>query len=309
MPTPGSVLIVVVNWRDYNSTERLTGSLLRLDYPNREIVIVDNNSRDGSFEKLTSAFPDLVVLANPVNNGYAGGINLALREMAYENYDYVLILNDDLIVEPYALTELVNVASGNDRIGIVSPKIKVLNTNRFEHAGCLLDLKSGKPILRGAGKEDVGQFDRNAVVDYTGIGLVRSKVFKEVGAMDESYFLYGEDSDFCLRAKSAGFSTVYAYKALFWNTNVPSRLGVTYYPQKLYYITRNNFLLLRKFGTPGEMLSQTLLKTFGMWTYILLFVREYPIRKFPGLMKAYLLGLFDGIKILIGGAKKARRRY
>jgi GT2 family glycosyltransferase len=117
------VSIIILTWNSYDVTRDCLLSLRKIDYPAFEVVLVDNGSVDGSGQKLAQNFPEVRVILNDKNLGFTGGANVGMRDVLARGTNYLLLLNNDTIVAPNFVTELVRVAERDERIGMVSPKI------------------------------------------------------------------------------------------------------------------------------------------------------------------------------------------
>jgi len=207
------VYIILVNWNGKNDTLECLSSLQKVSYSNFKILVVDNASHDGSVEAIRTDFPNVELLVNKENLRFAGGNNIGIQYALQNNADYILLLNNDTTVEPNFLSELIIVAGNQNEIGIVGAKIFYYTDNkRIWFAGGTINLKTGITKHRGIRTIDVGQFNNEEEVGYiTGCCmLVKREVIDKIGMLDESYFIYGEDADWCLRAKKVGFKLMYA---------------------------------------------------------------------------------------------------
>src|SRR3990172_7762179 len=113
------VYIVVVNWNGWQHTVRCLDSLRRLDYPNYRVIVVDNGSTDGSRERIRAAHPDTELVEAEKNFGFGGGANIGIRAALDSGTDYVWVLNNDIVVEPHTLDELISVAGSRSGVGVV----------------------------------------------------------------------------------------------------------------------------------------------------------------------------------------------
>src|SRR5205823_1889527 len=111
--------IIILNWNSYQVTSECLLSLRKLNYPNTEIVLVDNGSSDDSADRLQNEFPEIRVLRNPENLGFPGGNNVGIRYVLDRGADYLLLLNNDTVVQPDFLRELVQVAESDATIGLL----------------------------------------------------------------------------------------------------------------------------------------------------------------------------------------------
>src|SRR3990167_11533055 len=201
------IAIIVLNYKGLEDTLSCLDSLRRIKRNNFniEIIVVDNGSGDGSKEALSN-FRDIRLIALEKNLGYSGGNNVGIKEAIKRNSNYLLILNNDTLVDSNLLTELVNGVKKGD---IISPKIYFergfeFHKNRYEksdlgkviwYAGGEIDWQNVIGIHKGVDEVDKGQFARSSQIDYaTGACMfVKSKVFQEISLFDEKYFLYLED--------------------------------------------------------------------------------------------------------------------
>jgi len=223
-----------------------------------EIIVVDNNSTDGSQITLPKE-RGIKFMQNEKNLGFSGGNNRGIKYALEKNVDYVLILNNDTVVDENFLVNLVN----NKNADISSPKIYFEKGFEFHkdrytekqlgeviwYAGGNIDWQNiiGKHI--GVDEVDNGQFSKSREVDFaTGACmLVKREVFEKIGYFDEKYFLYLEDMDFCVRAKKAGFKILFEPKAVVWHKNAAS-IGGSGSNLQDYYFTKSRLLFALKFA-------------------------------------------------------------
>jgi len=242
-----SVAIVVLNWNGREDTLACLASLSRCDYPALTIIVVDNGSTDDSVAAVRVAFPHLTVLETGRNLGYVGGNNLGLEYARRLPADYMLLLNNDTEVAPDFLSRLVEVAESNPRIGIVGPFIYYQSLpTRFWSVGGGIDWRRGHTWMLGEGQEDSGQFGVAPFsVDFiTGCALlIKSAVLDRIGLLEERFFAYYEDTEWCVRARRMGYETMTVPGAKVWHKITPV---ARYASNSLaYYLTRNRLLFLR----------------------------------------------------------------
>lgn len=271
------IAIVVLNYNGLDNTLTCLDSARRLDKDNLqiEIIVVDNASSDGSQEAL-SKLRDIHLITIQENSGYTGGNNIGITTALKRGAKYVLILNNDTIVEKNLILALMG---SIDEADIISPKIYFASGYEFHKdryqkkdlgkviwaAGANIDWPNiiGKHI--GVDEVDIGQFDKRKPIDLaTGACMFVSKsVFDKIGFFDERYFLYLEDMDFCHRARKAHFKIMYEPRAIIWHKNAGS-VGGSGSNLQDYYITRNRLLfstkyakLRTKFALLKQIISQT----------------------------------------------------
>ncbi len=190
------ILVCILNWNGRSHLEYSIPSVLSTRYDAFSILVVDNGSTDDSIEFLQVNFPQVRVTKNSCNLGWAGGNNIGIRQALQEKYDWVLLLNNDVLVDPRWLSEAMRVAELSIDIGIIGFTVfgqafRVPKDNfyraQIDYPGPFVS--SGAPISGCA-------------------MLVRSSVFEAVGLIDETYVLYAEEEDFELRAKRAGYKSL-----------------------------------------------------------------------------------------------------
>ncbi|MEW5868450.1 MAG: glycosyltransferase family 2 protein [Chloroflexota bacterium] len=245
---PPKVFIVILNWNQRNDTLECLQSLKQLIYPNFEIVIVDNGSTDDSVKEFHSNYPNLQIISLSENRGCAGGRNAGLRFALANEAEYILFLDNDTIVDPEFLTKLVEAGQDDTSVGILGPKIFYYDDpHRIWTAGALIDWKTGYSTSIGNGELDSEKYRSLREVDFVaGCALLaKAHVFTDIGEFDEDYFIYFEETDWCARARKAGHKILFIPGAVLWHKESKS-LGGASSPKKLYYLTRNQILFIRK---------------------------------------------------------------
>ncbi len=261
------IFIVVLNWNQPKLTIECVESLekLKIDKKNKvEVIIVDNGSTDNSLEelrKLKSKKFGIEVMAAVANLGFAGGNNFGIKYALSHGADYIIVLNNDTLVDPSLLNNLLNTALKDTHIGIVSPKIYFAKGFEFHkkykknelgkvlwYAGGKIDWNNiyGKNI--GVDEVDKGQFDKTKEIDFaTGACfLIKSEVLKQVGMFDEKYFMYLEDADLGQRLKKRGWKIIYEPSAKLWH-KVAQSSGIGS-DLNDYFISRNRLLFGFKYA-------------------------------------------------------------
>ena len=212
--------IIVLSYNGKEDTLECLESLRNLDYPNYRTTVVDNASADGSADAVADNFPEVNLIRSPVNLRFAGGNNLALKSTLKEDFQYALLLNNDVVCEPDFLSLMVNSAESRPDVGLAAPKIRYYQPREMLwFAGGSLNLKFAYMRHRGIGQMDRGQFDIPDTQDFLNGAclLVKAEVFRKTGLLDEDFFLYGEDLDFCIRARKAGYTLWYEPSAIIYH--------------------------------------------------------------------------------------------
>ncbi len=223
-----------------------------------EISVPGEKDLPDGREEYNRSAPDrrLTLITNERNTGFAEGNNIGIRfALKTQKPDYILLLNNDVVVDRMFLTELVSAGEKNDRIGFVGPKVyHYSNRNVLQcTGGGTINLHKGTAEPVGWGEEDRGQFDVDSDVGYiAGICILcRRSLMDAIGLMSPDYFLYWEETDWCQRGKLAGFTSRYAHRSAIWHKGGASNSG----SGSIYYFTRNRFLFMKKYANPRQYLS------------------------------------------------------
>jgi len=242
------VWILLVNWNGKNDTLACLASLQKVSYQPRHILVIDNASTDGSVEAIRAQFPEAEVLANQRNERFARANNQGLQMALQAGAELVLLLNNDTEVAPDFLDHLVQAIHSRDDIGMVTPKIYYHHDpNRLWFAGGKVNLWTGRVWHRGLRQIDSPEkFYQTEVVDYlTGCAiLAKRECIEKIGMLDESYFMYAEDADWCWRARLAGFVCLYQPAAKIWH-KVSASAGGAF---KIYHKVLGNFLFFKRYA-------------------------------------------------------------
>lgn len=242
------VAISIINWKGLEDTQACCESLARLTYRNARVFVSDNASGDGSAETLRANFPQFTHVANSDNLGFSGGNNAIIRRACAEGFQYVLLLNNDTVVDPDFLTAMVQTAEADAGIGMIGAKIYYSSDPKvIWYAGGAVDFAKVFSFSQvGQSEIDHGQHDLPGETEWvTGCCLmVRTALVKEVGLLDESFGYYYEDVDWCLRARQKGWRIWYEPRAKLWH-----KIGRSVARANLpltYYGSRNSLLVARR---------------------------------------------------------------
>jgi O-antigen biosynthesis protein len=202
-----AVSVIILNWNGGSYLPDCLAALLAVDYPDYRVIVVDNASSDNSPALARRQFPQVELIENRRNLGFAGGNNVALRRL---KTDYAVLLNPDVVVADDWLRELIAPMVADPAIGIAGCKLTFPN-GRIQHAGGFTTAPQAMPGHYGLNEIDEGQHDTLRDVEYvTGAAMALTRpLLERIGLMDEGYFLYYEEVDFCRRARQAGFRVVY----------------------------------------------------------------------------------------------------
>jgi GT2 family glycosyltransferase len=215
---PG-VAIVILNWNNLDDTLGCIESLRRSSYRNCRMVVVDNGSTDGSQAGLRE-IPDIDLVEIEHNIGPTRGQNVGVKRALEDSCDYVVLANNDIVVHEEMIARLVAAAEADPLVGIAAPKMYYFEPpDLLWFAGGTVSRWRGKSKHIGFKQPDAGQHDRPREIDYVGAAamLVRREVYEQIGGENPAYFIYFNDTDFCMRAKGAGWKVLYTPDAILWH--------------------------------------------------------------------------------------------
>ena len=257
------VFVIILNWNRFNDTLACLESVQVLNTQgfDLKVLIVDNASTDDSLKRLKE-IKNVEIISNSTNLGFAGGNNVGIRYALKKGADYVVVLNNDTILEKDSLNHLVKTASDNPKTGALSPKIYFEKGYEFQknkykiadegkviwYAGGLIDWKNVYGSGRGVDEVDKGTFNQIADTDFaTGTCMLFPRVaLEKIGMFDEKYFMYYEDTDLSQRLKKGGFEVMYVPDAHIWH-KVAQSSGIGSELND-YFITRNRMLFGLKYA-------------------------------------------------------------
>jgi len=246
------ITVVVLNWNSHKMTAECIRSLQATDGPDFEILVVDNGSTDGSVDILPQEFPQITVLPQRRNLGFAAGCNVGMQHALANDAEYVLLLNNDTIVAQEFIREMLAAIESDPGIGAVCPKIYFADhPDLLWYAGADFSLWTGRFKIRGWGQIDRGQFDHNQeITQATGCAmLVRCSALHDVGLLDEQFWAYAEDLDWSLRSLQRGYRLMLAPKARIWHHDGATSvklMGSRSQAIRQFYSTRNMIFVARK---------------------------------------------------------------
>jgi GT2 family glycosyltransferase len=273
------------NFFDYNYDNK---PIKTTEYTREESLKINKKVTNGSNEE------KLTIIKNEKNYGFPEGNNVGIRyALKNLNPDYILLLNNDIVVDQDFLKELVDAGESNEKIGILGPKIYYYhNPQVIWSAGCKISWKLGRGVHMGEGEVDKGQYEEKKEFGYVNGSafLIKTEVIHKIGLLDKKFFLYFEESDFALRALQARYKSLYVPKAKVWHKISRSGGGITK-PIGLYYITRNRWILMKKWAGKSDYFFFILYQIAAAILFPLFLSIYYKNRE---LFKAYYKGLLDG---------------
>jgi len=258
------IAVVVLNFNGWDDTRLCLRSLEPLD---ATVILVDNASNVNRLVEMQREFPRIQTIRNEVNGGWAGGNNVGIRAALEQGFDAVLLLNNDTTVSPRLFEVLRTSANAHPEYGILGPVIAFMDEpDKIMTDGCEFNHPGRDGFFQ---RKEVPPAEPPPVVEVEIVNgcamLVKADVFREVGLIDDRFFLIHEESDFCLRAQAACFRCGVVGATLVWHKGSSSfeRSG-----RKLqrYYDARNLYLLLNKHAATHH-------QGRGRWSSITRYVR------------------------------------
>jgi len=280
------VAIIILNYNGAVDTINCVRSVSKNDYSNFEIIIVDNNSKVQDVSEIKRAFPDIKLIENKTNLGYAKGNNIGISWSQKQNFNYFLILNNDVVVTHGFLNGLMRTIGGKN-VGICGPKTLYFHNKKIINAaGGEIDWRLGEPRCIGHLQKDNGQLDKQKEVEFLpgSCLLIKKEVFDKIGFLPTDYFFGFEDVDFCLRAKKAGFKIVFVPNSVIYHKESIS-IGQNS-PLKDYYYFRNCLIFMKRWVKSPE------------WYKFLLF---YHLKILKTIFKYLVSGRFANVKAIKTG--------
>ncbi len=204
-----NIFTVIPNLNGEDSIEKCVNSLKAQTIKNR-IVVIENGSKDKSLTILKKNYPDIEIIENSKNLGFAGGVNQGIEKAIDLGAEYVALFNNDAVADKNWLTGLVEVMQASPKVGIVAPKLLSSDKKHLDSTGDQYT-NWGLPYPRGRRELDDGQYSKPERVFAAsgGASLYRVSMLKEIGLFDEDFFAYYEDVDISFRAQLAGWKVAY----------------------------------------------------------------------------------------------------
>jgi GT2 family glycosyltransferase len=248
-----SVAILILNWNGLDFSRSCLESLRKVDFPDFKVILVDNASQNEEGKTLKQLFPEIELLQNSENLGFAGGNNIGIMYALEQGYTHLMLLNNDTVVEPDFLGEMLLKFRQDPNLGVVQPLILFLHDQKIIwSAGGKWVPALGRAITLGDRAPVSDYRHKKATLDWaTGCCmLITREAILKAGLLNEQYFVYFEDVEWSLRFKKAGYDISLAEKALIYHeagaSSKKTHSEGTLSPKVFYFHVRNQFLLLRE---------------------------------------------------------------
>lgn len=292
-PGARSVVVVILNWNSVNDTLSAVESVLRMDYSNYRLVIIDNGSTDDSVRELAKIEDGRVKLIRSSENlGFTGGCNLGFDWAIENGADYVWLLNNDAITEAGTLSSLIRMAESDPAIGLVSPILASLeHPSRFIYTGGFYNAQIPScDMTRDV--EIGGKWVREHSAQVLLLGtalLVRVELIRRIGKLDNEFFAYWEDVDFSMRSNAAGFRNAVDFTSIiFHREKFPADRPQDIKPHFWYYLARNEIRFWKKHAGMLARLRPL------WWAYQLQLQHMNLVMGVEASRQAILCGMWDG---------------
>ncbi len=249
-PEPPKVSIIIPVFNKYDYTEQCVEAINKHTNYNYEILIIDNASTDGTYEKLLSHHTSVRIIKNDKNLGFPMAINIGFKEALGE---YIIVLNNDVLVNKHWLDELLNVAESDEQIGIVGPvsnKVSGVQLDKNADYNNLSDMEVYAEKVYNLNKGKTFDFPRVAFL----CTLIKRNVIEKIGGLEE-FFTPGnyEDDDFCLRAQIAGYKTKIALSVFVHHFGSVSFQSLENNPYEILLEKNKNKFISKWGATPDEI--------------------------------------------------------
>ncbi|MEZ4885679.1 MAG: glycosyltransferase family 2 protein [Chitinophagales bacterium] len=248
------VSLITINYNQTQATYELLQSLKNISYPNYEVIVVDNNSKESPKPLINALFPNVTVILSEKNLGFAGGNNLGVEAAKGE---YLFFVNNDTEMTENVIEKLLTLFEDIPNLGMVSPKICYYDEpNRIQYAGFTrINPYTARNTTIGEHEIDEGQYSKPVPTPYAhgAAMMVKREVIDRVGLMAETFFLYYEELDWCERIRKGGYEIYVEPNALIYHKESLSvgKLSAL----KTYYITRNRILFMRRHASNLQWLA------------------------------------------------------
>jgi GT2 family glycosyltransferase len=272
-----SVAVVILNWNGKTFLENFLSSVLKSDYQNLQIIVGDNASTDDSILFLKDQYPQVKIIINDKNYGFAGGYNHVLEKV---NADYFVLLNSDVEVPENWIKPVIDLMQTDESIAVAQPKIKSQQfKNQFEYAGAaggFIDTY-GYPFCKGrifdVVETDLNQYNQASEIFWASGAafFIKSEAWKKIGGFDIDLFAHMEEIDLCWRLKNMGHKIMYCPDAEVYHVGGGTLNANSSF--KTYLNFRNNLIIMQKNLPKAEAYFKIFIRfwlDFAAWFQFLL---------------------------------------
>ena len=253
---PKPVCVISAAWNQAAKTLECLQSVYAQNYPAYDVILVDNGSEDNVATLASNEYPNVEIISLPQNQGFARGFNRGLSRALEREYAYIFLINNDTILAPDCLTTLVGFAESRPNAGLLTAKIYyAYDRKRIWSVGGRLHPRTLEIVAKGDDQLDEGQWDQATEVDFAPLCgvLLTQNMLETVGLLDEQFFVYYEDMDFCYRVRQAGYELWMIPEARIWHA-VSTSSGGRDSPSERYWMAQGSGRYFRKYGKGGKLL-------------------------------------------------------
>ena len=286
------IAIIIVNWKQYELTKSCLDSLQKIEYDNYKIILIDNESNQKKLKLLKNQFENIKTFPNEKNLGFTGANNIGIEYAIKNEFEYVMLLNNDTEVNKKFLTPLLKSFQNDNSLGAVQPLIMNYNNRaKVWNAGGYLNNFFGFPYTNKSN-------NKNQQIDWiTGCCmLLKTNVIKKVGLLDENFFAYYEDVDWSLRIKESGYKLGFVESSVIFHHGTISSNNSNHEGKLLpfvhYLIIKNHIYLLKKHIDKFNFVGILFYQFLKILLYSIYFTLRFRFSK----LKMVYRGLNDGIK-------------
>ena len=290
------IAIIIVNWKQYQLTKLCLYSLQKIKYDNYQIILIDNESNPKELKKIKNQFDKIITFPNQKNLGFTGANNIGIEYAIKNDFEYVMLINNDTEVEKNFINPLIELLEKNQNFGAAQPLIlNYYNRNKVWSAGGFLNKFFGYTYMI---KSPEG-IKKN--IDWiTGCCFfLRTDVIKKIGLLDEKFFAYYEDVDWSIRIKNAGYDLAFVKSSVVYHHGSKSSKNEsnegTLSPFVHYLNIRNHIFLLRKNKDVFNSVGVLFFQFFKIVSYSVYFIVRVRINKLNMVYKGLVDGLMKNI--------------
>jgi len=256
--TSPRVSVVVLNWNNLGDTLDCLRSLAMSSYQEIRVILIDNHSDEDPTATVSAHFPEIRIERQRRNLGFSGGCNAGIVLALQDEAEYVLLLNNDAFVTNDMIARLVDVGERHPEAASVTPTIRIHGSERIYWDGGTIDWSRGDTMHDSSSLPTLEDGVRESGWSNGCALLLRAKTIREIGVLDDQFFLYFEDTDWSVRASRLGWRHLVVLDAICWH-KVARSFGGPDNPVRRYYYVRNRYRLLAKHAPGHSSMRSTLL--------------------------------------------------
>lgn len=275
------VYIVVLNYKGCNDTIECIESLKKLTYSKYKILIVDNDSKDDSVKRLSESYPEIQVVDTHYNYGYAEGNNVGIRIALEQKADYICVLNNDTVMDPECITHLVDFMEQNPKVAFTGPNVyDYYQKDVILSSGAFMNMKTGEG---GFLLQEDCESKTPVMCDYIPgcCIMVRAKELPKIGLIPTPYFMFYEETEWCIKARKQGYLSAGCVNAKIWHKESAAMQGNSEF--KKHFLMYNRILFEKRNASATEYF------VFCIYYLFQWFFRRVTARKEQNSLRMFML--------------------